>query len=105
MPRNPDPLSAPSRLVAEIALERARHRGLDPVEYLNDQGLLLTAAARRRIRVGALKDLAARMDEYRPAEFLRVINWAGRASTPDDMFRAIREYLDRFIAHEEKEER
>ena len=80
-------------------LERAHKKGLDPAEQLHAQGLLLTPALRRQLRVETMQFLVNELTSWRPAEMLRVKFRPTHTATPADMYSAIVAFLDQHITY------
>jgi hypothetical protein len=84
-------------------LIRAAHTsGLHPVEALDAGRALLTPQRRRILRLEALHDFRTSFARWQPHEYLRRYHTGG-PYTPEQMHRAIAEYLDDFIELEAKE--
>ena len=96
------PLSVEARSRVVDALIWARTRGLDAAEYLNDEGLLLTAPEDKRIRLEAMNFLLSKITDWSPAEFMRrgrEQNW-----TAAGMYREIVTFIEEYIAWWEREQ-
>ena len=84
-------------------LLRAAHTaGLHPIEALDAGRALLTPDRRKTLRLQALHDFRASFAQWQPHEYLRRFHTGGPYS-PEDMHRAISEYLDDFIEKEARE--
>jgi hypothetical protein len=99
-----DPVGPETYVVVRAALERAFRLGLDPVEELAREDLLLTRARDKQIRLQAMNYLVRQVQSWRPAEFLRRKFSAEHSASPGDMYTCILEFLEEHVQWWEKEQ-
>jgi len=79
----------------------ANKRGMDIVEALDGAMLLMTPARHQQLVEYTLTNLWQRLDAQHPSNIMSV--FLGRNyGTPDDMYRAILDWLEAVINHKEE---
>lgn len=96
------PLDPVAHRRIQSAIADAQRLGLDPIEYLNNQGLLLTYSEDKRIRLEAMNYLLLQLTSWRPAEFMRRVNEG--AWTPTAMYREVVTFIEEHIRWWEREQ-
>lgn len=91
------PLDDPTYVRAVWALGHARTWGHDPVEELHAAGLILTPAKELAIKIMTLEFIAAEIDNWRTAEFVRRSNKTGTGATAADLHREIVAFIQEHI--------
>ena len=81
------------------SLARARHRGVSPVDQLNQDGLLWTPDRERKVQVATMRFILDEMSGWTPAQFLRRRKKGLENCTPEDMYICIREWVQEHLAH------
>jgi hypothetical protein len=80
------------------------HKGKDITEELHREGLLLSRARDKEIRLQAMNYLVRQVQSWRPAEFLRRKFSAEHSATPKDMYVCILEFLEEHVEWWEREQ-
>jgi hypothetical protein len=81
----------------ETIVIRAQRRHVDWMELLDRERLLLTADREREIRTETVSAVLERFRQIKPFEFLDQVHGRGHAGSPDDMYRAIDQWLSQFL--------
>ena len=76
---------------------RSQRRAVDWMEGLDSAGLLLTEDKEREIQVKVLSALLERYRNTQPFQFLDQVYGRGHAGSPDDMHKAVDEWLSQFV--------
>lgn len=85
-------------------MKRAVRLGLDPVEELHREELLLTAAQDKLIRLQAMNYMVRQVQSWGPHEFLRRKFNASHSASPGDMYICILEFLEEHVSWWEREQ-
>jgi hypothetical protein len=88
------PLDPETYLRARDALTRAVRLGLDPVELLHNDGLLLTAHRDKIIRMQAMQFLYNEVTKFAPHEYLRRRFTSTDNRTPQDLYNCLVGFLE-----------
>ena len=81
-------------------MDLAGKRGMDPIEALDRASLLLTPERQDQIIKHTLIELWHRLDAQRPSDIMMVF-LGHNAGTPDDMYRALLDWLEAIIRDRE----
>lgn len=81
---------------AEVVV-RTQRRAVDYMEGLDQAGLLLTDDRRKEIQLAVLSALLERYRQMQPFQFIDQVYGHGHAGTPDDMYKAIDEWMAQFL--------
>lgn len=80
----------------ELIVAQATKVGKDPLEMLNSYGMLATTKFTQDTTIRTLENLWRRLDDKSAASILTVYTGKG-SGTPEDMYRAIQEWLEAVI--------
>lgn len=87
---------------AKDAWHRAERGGQDPIEALNNAGLLVTPARARGMSLIIARSLLDSLYGWTAVEMLRKRNRTGANATPADMYEAVLAYVTEYIKYVEE---
>lgn len=76
---------------------RSQRRARDWMQELDNARMLLTPEREKEIQLGVLSAMAERFQQIQPFELLDQVYGRGHTGTPDDMYKAINEWMTQFI--------
>lgn len=88
--------SRATELAFDAALKWSKDRNIPLLEVLDQSGMLLTQEMTKHIVVKTLEGVYRRLEAQDPAKLLQVFTGRGHG-TPDEMYRAILEWLEVLI--------
>lgn len=80
----------------ELIVAQAVKQNRDPLDALNSYGMLVTSDFIQKSTIRTLENLWRRLDDHSAASILTVYTGKG-SGTPEDMYRAIQEWLEAVI--------
>lgn len=93
------PLESGTYQAASAVLRVALHDGKDPIEALNQAGLLVTPARANAMAAAGVDKLMESMFGWSAVEMLRRRVKGGTPGTPADMYEAVLSFVQEFAAH------
>ncbi len=75
----------------------SQRRNVDWMAQLDRAGMLLTEERQKEIQLHALSGLLERFRTMQPFSLLEQVYGRGHAGSPDDMYKAIDEWMSQFI--------